>query len=128
MYERKKRPPKRKPDDIPERVPARTEEEAEKRAGGYAMDLALKWLEEGTAPAQIVLHFLKINSQKEQAELEKTRKEIELLDAKKKMIEAEEEQDRKYEEVIKAISFYAGKGNEWEPVPDDYSDYDYDPL
>lgn len=88
------------------------------------MDLALKWLKEGTAPAQIVLHFLKINSQKEQAELEKIRSEIEMLKAKKKVLEAEEEQDKKYEEVIRAISYYAGKGDEWEPVPDDYPGYD----
>ena len=124
MYERKKRPPSRKPDDIPAPIPARTEEEEEKIAGGYAMDLALKWLKEGTAPAQIVLHFLKINSQKEQAELEKIRSEIEMLKAKKKVLEAEEEQDKKYEEVIRAISYYAGKGDEWEPVPDDYPGYD----
>ena len=123
MSERKRRPPKRKPEDILEPLPARSEEEEEKIAGGYAMDLALKWLREGTAPAQIVLHFLKINSQKEQAELEKTREEIKLLQAKKKALEAEEEQDKKYEEVIKAISYYAGKSDEWEPIPDEYPDY-----
>lgn len=126
MYEGKRRPPNRKAESIPDPVPPRTEEEANKRGGGYAMDLALKWLQEGTAPAQIVLHFLKINSPRELAELEKTKKEIELLEVRKKAIIAEEEQDKKYEEVIKAISFYAGKGNEWEPVPDDeYPEYDY---
>ena len=124
MYERKRRPPKRKADDIPEPMPARTEMEEEKRAGGYAMDLAIKQLREGTASSQIIVHFLKINSQKEQAELERVREEIKLLKAKKKALESAEEQDKKYEEVIKAISAYAGREQEWEVVEDDYPGYD----
>ena len=123
MYERKRRPPTRKAEtDIP-RVPPRTEEEEQKIAGGLAMDLAIKWMKEGTAPAQIVTHFLKSNSLKEQAELEKIRREIELLKAKKKAIEMAEEQDKKYEEVIKAISSYAGKDQEWETVEEEYPEY-----
>ena len=123
MYERKRRPPKRKPEEDLQPIPARTELEEEKRAGGYAMDLAIKQLREGTASSQIIVHFLRINSQKEQAELEKTRREIELLKAKKKAIESAEEQDKKYEEVIKAISSYAGKDQEWEVVEDEYQEY-----
>lgn len=123
MYERKRRPPSRKADEELTPIPPRTEEEEEKRACGYAMDLAVKWLREGTAPAQVVTHFLKLGSLKEQAELEKTRREIELLKAKKKAIELAEEQDKKYEEVIKAISSYAGKDQEWETVEEGYSDY-----
>lgn len=124
MYERKKRPPSKKAETELKPIAARSEEEEVKIAGGYAMDLALKWLREGTAPAQIVTHFLKINSPKEQAELEKTREEIELLKAKKKAIESSEEQEKKYQEVIKAISSYAGKDTEWEIVEDEY-EYSY---
>lgn len=120
MYEGKRRPPNRKAEQKPEPLPPRTEEEEQKLAGGLAMDLAIKWLREGTAPAQIVTHFLKVNSLKEQAELEKTKREIELLKAKKRAIELGEEQDKKYEEVIRAISAYAGKDQEWETVEDDY--------
>lgn len=123
MYERKRRPPARKAEpDIPH-VPPRTEEEEQKLACGLAMDLAIKWMQEGTAPAQVVTHFLKVGSLKEQAELEKTKHEIELLQAKKKAIELDAEQDKKYEEVIKAISAYAGKDQEWEVVEDDYPEY-----
>ena len=124
MYERKRRPPSRKADEKPAPIPPRTEEEEQKLAAGLAMDLAIKWMQEGTAPAQVVTHFLKVNSSKEQAELEKTRNEIELLKAKKKAIEMAEEQDKKYEEVIKAISSYAGKDQEWEVVEDEgYPEY-----
>lgn len=123
MYERKRRPPDRKPEQGYDRPPARSEEEEEKLACGYAMDLAIKWLREGTAPAQVVTHFLKIGSLREQAELEKTLREIDLLKAKKKAIESSEEQDKKYEEVIRAISSYAGKDQEWETVEDEYPGY-----
>lgn len=123
MQERKRRPLKQKAEPALPPIPARTEIEEIKRAGGYAMDLAMKWLQDGTAPAQIVTHFLKINSPKEQAEVEKLNREIELLQAKKKAIESAEEQDKKYQEVIAAISSYAGKDQEWEEIPDDYPDY-----
>ena len=118
MYE-KRRPPSRKAEIELEPIPPRSEEEEIKLAGGLAMDLALKWMREGTAPAQIVTHFLKVNSPKEQAEVEKINREIELLQAKKKAIELSEEQDKKYQEVIRAISAYAGKDQEWEIVEDE---------
>ena len=124
MYERKKRPPSRKAEPELKPIPPRTEEEEQKLAAGLAMDLAIKWMQEGTAPAQVVTHFLKVNSLKEQAELEKTRHEIELLKAKKKAIELDEERDKKYEEVIRALTSYAGKDQEWEVVEDEgYPEY-----
>lgn len=124
MYESKRRPPKRKAEEGPTPIPPRTEEEAIKRAGGYAMDLAMKQLREGTASSQIIVHFLRLNSPKEQAELEKTRKEIEVLEAKKQTLISQEEQDKKYEEVIKAFTSYAGKDSDWETVEEDYPEYE----
>ena len=119
MYEKKKRPSSKKTEAVLERLPSRSEEEDVKYAGNLAMNLAIKWMQEGNAPAQIVTHFLKVNSPKEQAELEKTNREIELLKAKKKAIELSEEQDKRYQEVIKAIASYSGKDSEWEIVEDD---------
>ena len=123
MYERKRRPPTRKAENELPRIPPRSEEEQQKVACGLAMDLAIQWMKEGTAPAQVVTHFLKVGSLKEQAELEKTNHEIDLLIAKKKAIEIDSERDKKYEEVIKALSSYMGKDQEWEEVPDEYPDY-----
>ena len=119
MYERKKRPPVKKADLKP-LPPARSEEELEKRAVGLATDLAIEQMRDKTASSQIITHFLKLGSLKEQAELRKIEYEIELLKAKKEALEADKEQDRKYQEVIKAITTYAGKDGEWEEVPDDY--------
>ena len=119
MYEKKRKPAERTT-DLPPMVPPRTEEEAEKRAIGLATELAIEQLRKGTASSQIITHFLKLGSLKEQAELEKTREEIELIKAKKKAIELSEEQDKRYQEVIKAIASYSGKDSEWEIVEDDY--------
>ena len=121
MYERKKRPPAKKADLKP--LPrSRSEEEQEKRAIGLATELAIEQMREKTASSQIITHFLKLGSLKEQAELEKVKYEIELLKAKKKAIESDEERDKKYEEVMKAITTYAGRDSEWEEVPYDYPD------
>ena len=120
MYESKKRPPNKKALPIQPIPTPVTEEEAEKLGVSLATKLALKQLQDGTASSQIITHFLKVGSLKEQAELEKTMHEIELLKAKKQAIESQEEQDKKYQEVIKAIAAYSGKDGEWEEVPDGY--------
>lgn len=119
MYETRKKPSSRKAQINP-MLPPRSEEEAEKRAEGFAYDLALKQLREGTASSQIITFFLKQGSPQAQAELEKTQREIELLAAKKKSIESAEEREEKYQEVIRAIASYSGKEDEWEVVDDDY--------
>lgn len=121
MYERKKRPPTKKASQTPIQLPAlRTEEEAEKLGVSLATKLALQQLADGTASSQIITHFLKVGSLKEQAELEKTMHEIELLKAKKQAIESAEEQEKKYQEVIRAIAAYSGRDGDWEEVPDGY--------
>lgn len=120
MYESKKRPPKGKAEQLPTPTPPRSEEEEEKRACGLAMDLAMKWMEEGTAPAQVVVHFLKIQSQKEQKETKKIDYEIELLKVKRKSIELADESAKKLDAAMKALASYSGKENEWEIIPDDY--------
>ena len=132
MYERKKRPPTTKAEK-PKPIPPRTEAEEEKRACGLAMDLAIKWMEEGTAPSQVVVHFLKLASIKEQTEVRKLEKEIALLESKKLAIDAMEEQTKKYDEVMRAMHSYLGKDSEWETIYDegpapseDYRPYDHE--
>ena len=122
MYQRKKRPPEKEV-ELPPLPAARTEEEAEKRAIGLAVDLAIEQLRKGTASSQVITHFLKLGSLKEQAELEKTKHEIELLKAKKKAIESGEEQEKMYQKVIDAIATYNGRDSEWEVVEDDDAVY-----
>lgn len=119
MYEKKSRPSAKKT-GAPLRDPPRSEEELEKLCISEATDMALEQLRDRTASSQIITHFLKLGSLKEQAELEKTRHEIELLKAKKKAIDSDAESKEKYQEVIDAITSYMGKDSEWEVVEDDY--------
>ena len=128
VYESKKRPPKGKAEQSPPPFPPRTEEEEEKRACGLAMNLAMQWLRDGTAPAQVVCHFLKIQSQKEQKETLKIEREIKLLETKQKSIELSDAANQRFDEAMKAFASYSGKDNEWETIPDDYpDDVDYRP-
>ena len=122
MQERKKRPPLRKADPLPAPMAPRSEEEEEKRACGMAMDLAMKWLQEGTAPAQVVVHFLKLQTTREKVELEKLRRETALAEGKLEAIMVGKEMEKKYDEVIAAIKSYSGKDSDWETIPDDYPD------
>lgn len=118
MYERKKRPPTKKA--VTPLPKARSEVELEKRGVGLATNLAIQQMQEGTASSQIITHFLKIGSLKEQLELKKVEYEIEMLKAKTDAIKSQEQQDKKYDEVMKAIASYAGKDDEWEEVPYDW--------
>ena len=126
MQERKKRPPLRKAEPLPEPPAPRSEEEEEKRACGLAMDLAMKWMQEGTAPAQIVCHFLKIQSTREKIELEKLQHDTELSKAKREALLVAKEMERKHDEVIAAIKSYSGKDCDWEVIPEDYPDQTMD--
>lgn len=119
MYERKSRASVKKT-GAPPRDPPRSEEELEKLCIGEATDMALEQLRNRTASSQVIVHFLKLGSLKEQAELEKTRNEIELLKTKKKAIDSDSERTKKYQEVIDAITSYMGKDSEWEVVEDGY--------
>ena len=119
MYERRKRHPTKKV-NLPPLPKARSEEELEKRGIGLATNLAIEQMRDGTASSQIITHFLKIGSLKEQLELKKIEYEISLLEAKTKAIKSQEEQDKKYDEVMKAIASYTGKDEEWEEVPYDW--------
>lgn len=126
MQERKKRPPLRKAEPLPDPPRPRSEEEEEKYACGLAMDTAIRWMQEGTAPAQVICHFLKIQSTREKMELEKLEHDTELAKAKRDALLAAKEAERKHDEVIKAIKMYSGHDSEWEPVPDDYPDEEMD--
>jgi hypothetical protein len=119
VYEKRNRPSARKT-GAPLSEPPRSEEELEKLCISEATDMALEQLRNRTASSQIIVHYLRLGSLKEQAELEKTKNEIELLKAKKKSLEADEERTKKYQEVIDAITSYMGKDSEWEAVEDDY--------
>ena len=92
---------------LPERPPAATPEGRDALLGAYAYDLVEKRLREGTASSQEVTTVLKLVSQREKLELEKLRKENELLRAKTDAIAAERERTEMYKNAIEAMRRYS---------------------
>lgn len=89
--------------------PAITPESRENQMIALAMDLVEERLINGTASSQETTHFLKLGSMKYRAELEKIKKENELLVAKKKDLENREQSGTMYEEALKAMRLYSGQ-------------------
>ena len=96
--------------------PALTPEARENQMISYAVDLAEKQLREGTASSQVITHYLKLASVKEQLEREKIRQEIELQKAKTKALASDEEIKTMYKDAIEAMKRYGGYGDQ----DDDY--------
>lgn len=90
------------------RKPPATPEARENLMINLAEQLAEKQLRDGTASAQVVTHYLKLGSQREQLEREKLRQETKLLISKAEAIDNSEERAQLYEKAIQAMRGYAG--------------------
>ena len=95
--------------------PALTPEARENQMISLAVDLAEKQLQEGTASSQVITHFLKLGSTKQQLEKQKLEEENKLLRAKTENLQSMGRIEELYEEAINAMGNYAGQGD-----PDDY--------
>lgn len=88
--------------------PALTPEEREGRMISLATDLAERQLLDGTASSQVITHYLKLGTVKEQLELEKLKKENRLLEAKSEALESAARVEQLYENAIKSFGIYHG--------------------
>ena len=82
------------------------------------MDQAKRQLADGTAPSQIVTHFLKLGTTKAQLEREKLAHETKLLEARTEALQSAKRVEELYEEALKAMRSYSGQGDE-----EDYYEY-----
>ena len=85
----------------PRRRRATTPEARENQLISLAVDLAEKQLREGTASSQVISHYLKLGTSREQLEQERLRRENKLLEARVEAIEA-----------LTAMKVYSGRGKE----------------
>lgn len=90
--------------------PARTVEEQERQMIGYATKLAEQQLRDGTASSAVITHYLKLGSTRASLEVEKLRRENDLLRAKASAIDNAENAAQKYQEAIDAFRRYSGHG------------------
>lgn len=97
--------------------PAITPEARENQLISLAMDLAEQQLKDGTASSQLITEFVKRGSIKAREELEKLKRENDLLKAKTSAIEDSKEYKVLVENAIKAIKGYQGLGE-----PEEYED------
>lgn len=88
--------------------PAATPEERENQLISLAYDRAERQLRDGTASAQVITHFLKLGTVRNEIELEKLKRENELLTAKTDAIAATKNMEEAYTNAIEAIKEYRG--------------------
>jgi hypothetical protein len=92
------------------RPPATTPEARENQMIALAVDLAEKQLLEGTASSQVISHFLKLGSTREQLEKEKLQRENELLRAKTEATQSAKKTEELYANALNAMRSYSGQG------------------
>lgn len=103
--------PKRKPKSIDSGSdemykPALTPEAREDQLIALAMNVAEQQMRDGTASPQLIAHFLKAGSSKGRFEVEKLRRENELLEAKTESIKAAKQTAELYENALAAMRDY----------------------
>lgn len=98
------------PEPVKKLRPPLTAEGKEKQMISLAIDCAEKQLREGTASSQVITHYLKLASMKNQLEIEKLREENALLKAKTEAIKSQKSQEELYAKAIIAIRRYSGFG------------------
>lgn len=91
--------------------PAITPEGRETQLIAKAINLAEKQLDEGTASAQVITHFLKLGTETARLEREKLERENILLAAKAEALESNKRSEELFERALKAMSDYQGAGS-----------------
>ena len=92
--------------------PALSPEARENQMISLAVDLAERQLQEGTASSQVITHYLKLGSTREKLERERLEEENKLLKAKTEQLQSMKRVEELYEEAIKAMKTYGGRGEQ----------------
>ena len=89
--------------------PASTPEARENQMVSMAIDLAEQQLQDGTASAQVISHYLKLGSSREKLEQEKLRRDNEFLEAKVEAMASHRRIEDLYEGALNAMRAYSGQ-------------------
>ena len=101
------------------RRPATSPEAREQQVVSQAIDLAERQIQEGNASSQVITHFLKLGSSREQLEQQRIAHENELLKVKRESLESAKRVEELYEKAIGAMRAYQGVE---EPIEIDHED------
>lgn len=81
-----------------------------------ATDLAERQFMEGTAPTQVIVHYLKLGSSRDRLEREKLKTENDLLKAKIDSLQSAKRLEELYEDAIRAFKSYTGDEDDGEDL------------
>ncbi len=98
--------------------PAETVEGRENQLVALAVNLAEQQLRDGTASSQVITHYLKLGTTREQLEQEKLRSENRLSERKIEALESAQRIEALYAEALTAMRSYQGQ----QPQEDDYDE------
>lgn len=98
-----------------------TPEGRENQMIALAIDLAEQQLRDGTASSQVITHFLKLATTREQIEKEILEKQAQLIDAKTEQIQSAKRIEELYANALNAMRKYSGQ-----TVDDEQPDEDYE--
>lgn len=107
MVTRPRRDPESKTSPI---RPATTPQGRENQLISKAVDLAEQQLEDGTASAQVITHYLKLGSSRERLEQQRIASENELLQAKKEHMADLKKSDALFQNAMDYFRAYTGNG------------------
>lgn len=91
-------------------IPALSPEAKENELIALATAAAERQIREGTASSQIIVHYLKLGTEKERLERQKLEEENKLLRAKTASIESSQRTEELFREAIAAMATYKGSG------------------
>lgn len=102
------------------RPPGSTLQARENQLIAKAVDLAERQLEDGSASAQVISHYLKLGSSREKLEQLRLQMETELLAAKAENLASARRTEELMGEALKAFRTYSGQESEQDE--DDFDD------
>jgi hypothetical protein len=73
-----------------------------------AIDLAERQIKDGSASSQVITHFLKLGSTREQLEQQRLEHENELTRVKIEALESQKRVEELYKEALNAMRLYSG--------------------
>lgn len=98
-------PPKKKEDERQTR-PATSPEARENQMINHAVNLAEKQLTEGSASSAVIVHYLKLATERERLERVLLEQNARLVDAKSKNMAKEQESEKIAKDAIEAMKSY----------------------
>lgn len=99
-------------ESAPPKSHARTPKDQEDVMINLAMNQAEKQLREGTASAQVVVHFLKLGSSRERLEQETLAQKVQLDQAKTESLKSAKRVEELYNQALKAMKDYTGSSDD----------------